>query len=50
MLRVADVGAALLKLAAKENRGKLKVFFGMAVGVGKSYAMLEDAQARPATG
>lgn len=31
-------------------RGKLKVFFGMAVGVGKSYAMLEDAQARRAEG
>lgn len=28
--------------------GKLKIFFGMSAGVGKTYAMLEDAQARRA--
>lgn len=27
-----------------EKRGKLKIFFGMAAGVGKTYAMLEAAQ------
>ncbi len=31
-------------------RGKLKIFFGMAAGVGKTFAMLEDAQARRAEG
>jgi len=36
---------ALLELAAKENRGKLKVFLGMAPGVGKTYAMLSAARA-----
>ncbi len=30
---------------AKEGRGRLKVFFGMAPGVGKTYAMLEAARA-----
>ena len=36
---------ALLTLAAKEKRGKLKVFLGMAPGVGKTYAMLSAARA-----
>ena len=36
---------ALLELAAKEQRGKLKVFLGMAPGVGKTYAMLSAARA-----
>ena len=31
---------ALLELAEKETRGRLKVFLGMAPGVGKTYAML----------
>ncbi len=31
-------------------RGKLKVFFGSAPGVGKTYAMLEEARARAAEG
>jgi two-component system sensor histidine kinase KdpD len=35
---------------AKAKRGKLKVFFGMAAGVGKTYAMLEEARARAAEG
>ncbi|HEY7366294.1 MAG TPA: sensor histidine kinase KdpD, partial [Methylomirabilota bacterium] len=28
---------------ARERRGRLKVFFGAAAGVGKTYAMLEAA-------
>ena len=36
---------ALLELAAKDTRGKLKVFLGMAPGVGKTYAMLLAARA-----
>lgn len=44
----------LLKQAQEEEqrlrRGKLKVFFGAAAGVGKTYAMLEAAQARKAEG
>src|SRR2546428_12025464 len=35
---------------AKAKRGKLKVFFGATAGVGKTYAMLEDARALKATG
>src|SRR5262249_18612602 len=36
--------AALQKEDAKARCGKLKVFFGMAPGVGKTYAMLEAAR------
>ena len=36
--------SALQKEDAKTKRGKLKVFFGMAPGVGKTYAMLEAAR------
>ena len=36
--------AALQKEDARAKRGKLKVFFGMAPGVGKTYAMLEAAR------
>jgi len=36
--------AALQKEDARQKRGRLKVFFGMAPGVGKSYAMLEAAR------
>jgi two-component system sensor histidine kinase KdpD len=35
---------ALLKVAAQEGRGKLKIFLGAAPGVGKTYAMLLGAQ------
>src|ERR1043165_9445161 len=35
---------------AKQRRGRLKVFFGMAAGVGKTYAMLEEARKRAAEG
>lgn len=37
---------ALLTEAKKEGRGKLKIFLGMAPGVGKTYAMLLAAQQR----
>ena len=35
---------------AKARRGKLTVFFGATAGVGKTYAMLEDARNRKAKG
>ena len=41
---------ALLAEAAKEGRGRLKIFLGAAPGVGKTYAMLEAAQRRKADG
>jgi two-component system sensor histidine kinase KdpD len=40
----------LLELAANETRGKLKVFLGMAPGVGKTYAMLAAARAMATQG
>jgi two-component system, OmpR family, sensor histidine kinase KdpD len=42
-----DPDALLRRATAEEarvRRGKLKIFFGMAAGVGKTYAMLEAAQ------
>jgi two-component system sensor histidine kinase KdpD len=42
--------AALQKEEGKQKRGKLKVFFGMAPGVGKTYAMLEAARRELAAG
>ena len=42
--------AALKKEDAKAGRGRLKVFFGMAPGVGKTYAMLEAARRERAAG
>jgi two-component system sensor histidine kinase KdpD len=35
---------ALLAIAAKEGRGKLKIFLGASPGVGKTYAMLNAAR------
>src|SRR5450759_3311995 len=35
---------------ARQQRGKLKVFFGASAGVGKTYAMLEAARKRKAEG
>ena len=35
---------------AKEHRGQLRIFFGYAAGVGKTYAMLQEAQRRKAAG
>jgi two-component system, OmpR family, sensor histidine kinase KdpD len=37
---------ALLAAAAQEGRGRLKIFLGAAPGVGKTYEMLQTAQAR----
>jgi two-component system, OmpR family, sensor histidine kinase KdpD len=42
--------AAITKEEAKQKRGHLKIFFGMAAGVGKTYAMLEGATERLAGG
>jgi two-component system sensor histidine kinase KdpD len=45
--------ALLLRVQAAESqqrRGRLKVFFGAAAGVGKTYAMLEAAQQRRSEG
>src|ERR1700724_1126858 len=41
---------ALLALAKKEGRGKLKIFLGAAPGVGKTYAMLVSARGAEAEG
>jgi two-component system sensor histidine kinase KdpD len=42
--------AALKREDAQKARGRLKVFFGMAPGVGKTYAMLEAARRELAAG
>src|SRR5512147_1828573 len=42
--------AALEKAQTREARGKLKIFLGMAPGVGKTYAMLEAARREQAAG
>ncbi|HTV48659.1 MAG TPA: sensor histidine kinase KdpD [Phycisphaerae bacterium] len=34
----------------KQSRGRLKIFFGMSAGVGKTYAMLEEARKRAEEG
>jgi len=41
---------ALLEVAAREKRGRLKIFLGAAPGVGKTYAMLEAARRRKSEG
>ncbi|AZL60204.1 sensor histidine kinase KdpD [Tabrizicola piscis] len=41
---------ALLVQAAREGRGRLKVFLGAAPGVGKTWAMLDDAHRKRAEG
>src|ERR1700753_4000343 len=41
---------ALLAEAGRANRGRLKIYLGMAPGVGKTYAMLEGARAAQAAG
>ncbi|MEQ1929894.1 MAG: sensor histidine kinase KdpD [Parvularculaceae bacterium] len=41
---------ALLALAKKEGRGRLKIFLGAAPGVGKTYAMLQAAREEKAHG
>ena len=48
-----DPDALLTRVQAEEAhraRGKLKIFFGAAAGVGKTYAMLEASHARRAEG
>lgn len=42
--------AAIQKVEASKTRGRLKIFLGMAAGVGKTYAMLEAARLRKAEG
>lgn len=42
--------AAIQKDEARQQRGKLKIFFGMAAGVGKTYAMLDAARQLKADG
>ena len=42
--------AAISKLESQEKRGKLKIFFGMSAGVGKTYAMLRAAHLQLAEG
>ena len=41
---------ALLAQVCEKPRGKLKVFFGACAGVGKTYAMLQEAQRLRAQG
>ena len=43
---------ALLRIAEgeRQGKGKLKVFFGMAAGVGKTFAMLKEAERQRAEG
>src|SRR5882672_5028620 len=41
---------ALLALAKKEGRGRLKIFLGAAPGVGKTYAMLTAGRSEKAGG
>ena len=41
---------ALLARAAREGRGRLKIFLGAAPGVGKTYEMLMEGRARRADG
>lgn len=38
-----EILSSIYNREKKEKRGKLKIFFGYAAGVGKTYAMLEDA-------
>src|SRR4029453_13792360 len=42
--------AVVKKEEERQRRGRLKIFFGMVAGVGKTYAMLEAAQQRKAEG
>ena len=42
--------ASIQKDEARSKRGRLKIFFGMAPGVGKTYAMLKEARREEAQG
>src|SRR5262247_1065751 len=51
--RRPDPDELLIRLTeqeARRARGKLKIFFGFAAGVGKTYAMLEAARAQRGAG
>ncbi len=51
--RRPDPDALLARIRDEERRatrGRLKIFFGAAPGVGKTYAMLEAARARAKEG
>ena len=39
-----DLLKSITREENKRTQGKLKIFLGMAAGVGKTYAMLESAQ------
>jgi len=39
-----EILASISKKDEESGRGKLKLFFGYAAGVGKTYAMLDEAQ------
>ena len=45
-----ELMASLLNEEEKGKRGKLKIFFGMCAGVGKTYTMLQTAQAEKTKG
>jgi two-component system, OmpR family, sensor histidine kinase KdpD len=45
-----DILVSLMNEDDKSKRGKLKIFFGMCAGVGKTYTMLETAQAEKLKG
>lgn len=45
-----EILARILDQESKSRRGRLKIFFGAAAGVGKTYSMLDAAQARRAEG
>jgi len=46
-----DPDAILARVKAEDShRGKLKIFFGMCPGVGKTYAMLQEARQRQSEG
>ncbi len=45
-----DLLASLKEAEEKSKRGKLKIFFGMCAGVGKTYTMLQTAQAEKLKG
>ena len=42
--------ATIIKDEEKSKRGKLKIFFGMCAGVGKTYTMLQAAKVEKAKG
>ena len=42
--------ASLMQEEKKGKRGKLHIFFGMCAGVGKTYSMLQTAQAEKLKG